>query len=50
MKIECPFCNGSGWETAEDSKTGDPVPAPCSECNGTGKIEAEEYERESKIS
>jgi len=45
MRIKCDFCKGSGWETSEDPKTGEPIPVPCETCNGLGYIEVEEDKR-----
>lgn len=42
MRVKCEFCNGSGWETTEDPRTGEPIPALCETCGGDGYIEIEE--------
>lgn len=46
MKSECPYCNGNGWVTGEDNKTGDPIPAECEFCDGVGSFEVEAYDDE----
>lgn len=46
MKENCPVCEGSGWETIEDPKTGDPMPSQCEFCEGTGNVEVEANEDE----
>lgn len=46
MRELCPYCEGSGWETTEDPKTGDPIPTLCEACDGTGVIIVEDFEDE----
>lgn len=36
VEIECPYCDGDGWQVIDVDGTGRELRAECPECGGTG--------------